>query len=102
MTRAIEHCLSGVDTRIDDAQRKFWSLSSRDIRLVTSRGLRDSKPVALEMSIRRADQEGAAHEVEALRRLQGQVASHLEMALHLYCSGDAVEVLEPETLKNAG
>lgn len=79
MKRAIEHCLSGSDTRIDGEQRKFWSLSSRNIRLVTNRGLRDSKPVALEMSIRRADQEGAAHEVEALRRPRDRLLAILKL-----------------------
>ena len=79
MKRAIEHCLSGSDTRIDGEQRKFWSLSSRDIRLVMSRGLRDSEPVALGMSTRRADQEGAAHEVEALRRPRDRLLAILKL-----------------------
>ena len=94
MTRALEHCFSGVETRIDDEQRKFWTLSSRDIRLVMSQGLRDSEMVALEMSIRRAEREGAAHEVEALKRLRDRLLAAMPKPHARRTESDAEAILE--------
>lgn len=73
MTRALDQCFSGVEILIDEQQRKFWSLSARDIRLVMSQGLRVSELVALEMSIRRAEREGAANDAEALKRVRDRL-----------------------------
>lgn len=94
MTRALEHCFSGVETRIDDEQRKFWTLSTRDIRLVMSQGLRDSELVALEMSIRRAEREGAAHEVEALKRLRDRLLAAMPKPHARRTESDAEAILE--------
>ncbi len=94
MTRALEHCFSGVETRMDEQQRKFWLLSSRDIRLVISQGLRDSELVALEMSIRRAEREDAVNEVEALKRLRDRLLAAMPKQHARRTETDAEAILE--------
>lgn len=94
MTRALGHCFSGVETRIDDEQRKFWTLSSRDIRLVMRQGLRHSELVALEMSIRRAEREGAAHEVKPLECLRDRLLAAMPKPHARRTKSDAEAILE--------
>jgi hypothetical protein len=59
MTRALEDQFPTVITHQDDERRKFWKLKGNDARLMLSQGIRDSELAALELSIRRAELEGA-------------------------------------------
>ena len=94
MTKALEECFPNVETRTDAARRKFWTLRGEDARLMLSRGIRDSELAALEMSIRRAEREGAAHEVTALASLRGRLLSVMPGPHARRAEADAEAVLE--------
>jgi predicted DNA-binding transcriptional regulator YafY len=94
MTRALEQAFVGVETRTDDQQRKYWALATRDIRLVAAQGLRDSELVALEMSIRRGEREGAKNEVEALRRVRDRLLAMMPKSHARRTESDAEAILE--------
>jgi predicted DNA-binding transcriptional regulator YafY len=94
MTRALEQSFVGIVTRTDDHQRKYWSLATRDIRLIMTQGLRDSELVALEMSIRRAEREGSANEVEALKRIRDRLLAAMPKSHARRTESDAEAILE--------
>lgn len=94
MTRALEQTFTGVVTRTDDHQRKYWLLGNRDSRLLAAQGLRDSELVAIEMSIRRAEREGAANEAEALRRVRDRLLAAMPKPHARRTESDAEAILE--------
>lgn len=94
MTRALEQSFTGVVTRIDDMQRKYWSLPTRDLRLMMAQGLRDSELVALEMSVRRAEREGASPDAEALRRIRDRLLAAMPKPHARRAESDAEAILE--------
>lgn len=94
MTRALEKTFMGVVTRTDDEQRKYWVLRQGDIRLLAAQGLRDHELVALEMSIRRAERDGATNEVEALRRIRDRLLAAMPKPHARRTESDAEAILE--------
>lgn len=94
MTRALEQTFTGVITRTDNEHRKYWALGARDIRLLAAQGLRDSELVALGMSIRRAERDGATNEVEALRRVRDRLLAAMPKPHARRTESDAEAILE--------
>lgn len=94
MTRALEQTFTGVVIRTDAEQRKYWVLGQRDIRLLAAQGLRDRELVALEMSIRRAERDGATNEVEALRRVRDRLLAAMPKSHARRTESDAEAILE--------
>lgn len=94
MTRALEQSFAGIETRTDEHQRKYWSLTTRDIRLIMAQGLRDSELVALEMGIRRGERDGAANEVEALKRVRDRLLGSMPKPHARRTESDAEAILE--------
>jgi predicted DNA-binding transcriptional regulator YafY len=94
MTRALEQTFTGVVTRTDDEQRKYWVLGQRDIRLLAAQGLRDSELVALEMSIRRAERDGATNEMAAIRRVRDRQLAAMPKPHARRTESDAEAILE--------
>jgi predicted DNA-binding transcriptional regulator YafY len=94
MTRALEQTFPGVVTRTDDEHRKYWTLQHRDLRLLAAQGLRDSDLVALEMSIRRAERDGAVNEVNALRRVRDRLLAAMPKPHARRTESDAEAIME--------
>lgn len=94
MTRALEDQFPTVITHQDDERRKFWKLKGNDARLMLSQGIRDSELAALELSIRRAELEGATPEVKALQTLRDRLLSVMPGPLARRAEADAEAVLE--------
>ena len=94
MTKALEDCFTNVQTRFDDQRRKYWSLRGTDARLMLSQGIRDSELTALEMGIRRAEKDGSATEVTALKSLRDRLLASLPASHARRAEADAEAVLE--------
>ncbi|ARE39236.1 Transcriptional regulator, DeoR family [Rhodovulum sp. P5] len=94
MTKALEDLFANVETRTDDQRRKYWKLRGDDARLMLSQGIRDSELAAIDMSIRRAEREGAAHEVKALTSLRDRLLSAMPGPHARRAEADAEAVLE--------
>lgn len=94
MTKALEDCFTNVQTRFDDQRRKYWSLRGTDARLMLSQGIRDSELTALEMGIRRAEKDGSANEVAALKSLRDRLLASMPASHARRAEADAEAVLE--------
>ena len=92
MSRALEVAFPMVQTRTDQARRKWWQLP--DSRLLHLQGIRDSELSALEMGIRRAEREGAATEVAALTSLRNRLLGTMPPTFARRAEVDAEAVLE--------
>src|SRR6188472_3036257 len=71
MVRALEDTFPGVEIRTDEDRRRRWKL--RDPGLARFQGVRDDELAALDMSIRRAEREGASPDVAALAALRDRL-----------------------------
>lgn len=94
MTRALERVFPSVVTRADDTQRKRWYLDRYDLRLLCAQGLPDTDLVALEMSVRRAEREGAAMEVRKLQEIRDKLSVPVPKPALLRAESDAEAILE--------
>ncbi len=94
MTKALEMLFPEVETRTDDARRKFWKVRGSDARLMLSQGIRDSELAAVEMAIRRAGRDGAANEVRALASLRDRLLASMPGPHARRAEADAEAVLE--------
>ncbi|MDT8854693.1 WYL domain-containing protein [Paracoccaceae bacterium Fryx2] len=94
MTKALEDCFPNVETHADDQRRKFWKLKASDARMMLAQGIRDSELAAVEMSIRRAEREGATNEVRALTSLRDRLLSSMPGPHARRAEADAEAVLE--------
>lgn len=94
MTRALEDQFPNVISRQDEDRRKFWKLKGSDARLMLSQGIRDSELAALELSIRRAQLEGATPDVRALQSLRDRLLAAMPGPLARRAEADAEAVLE--------
>lgn len=92
MTRALEDVFADVEINTDPDRRRRWKL--HDSRLLGLQGIRDSELAALEMSIRRADREGAAHEVRALASLRDRLLATMPRPHARRAEADAEAMLE--------
>jgi len=96
MTKALEAVFPHIETRTDDERRKYWKLAGDDLRLVASQGIRDAELAALEMSIRRAEREGATNEAESLRRLRDRLLALMPGPHKRRAEADAEALLEAQ------
>ncbi|MCF1708692.1 WYL domain-containing protein [Tabrizicola sp. J26] len=92
MTKALEDAFPGVEIRTDADRRRRWKL--RDTSLLRMQGIRDSELAALEMSIRRAEREGAIHEVRTLTSLRDRLLATMPSSHARRAEADAEAVLE--------
>jgi len=94
MTRALEDTFEQVEILVGADRRRHWRL--KDSRLVRLQGLRDSELVALDMGIRRAERDGAAHEVRALQALRDRLLAALPRPHARRAEAEAESVLEAQ------
>lgn len=94
MTRALEDCFPETTTLQDDQRRKYWTLRGADARLMRAQGIRDGELTALEMAIRRADQDGSDTEATALRSLRDRLLATMPRSHARRAETDAEALLE--------
>ncbi|TCP41362.1 helix-turn-helix transcriptional regulator [Rhodovulum marinum] len=94
MTKALETLFPNVETRQDEARRKFWKIRGSDAQLMLSQGIRDGELAALEMAIRRAARDGASNEVKALTSLRDRLLASMPGPHARRAEADAEAVLE--------
>ena len=92
MTRALEDTFDQVEVLVGEDRRRHWRL--RDSRLLRLQGLRDSELVALDMGIRRAERDGASHEVKALTTLRDRLLATMPPSHARRAEADAEAILE--------
>jgi predicted DNA-binding transcriptional regulator YafY len=94
MVRALENTFPSISIQTDSDRRRWWKL--RDASLIGKQGIYQRELVALEMSIRRAEREGAQSEVEALQSLRDRLLATLPSSHARRAEVDAEAVLEAQ------
>ena len=94
MVRAMQSIFPSVTFTTDSDRRRWWKL--RDTTMIGMQGIYDRELVALEMSIRRAEREGAQSEVEALQALRGRLMATLPSSHARRAEVDAEVMLEAQ------
>lgn len=94
MVRAMENTFPSVTFSTDSDRRRWWKL--RDTTMLGKQGIYDRELVALEMSIRRAEREGAQSEVDALQALRDRLVATLPSSHARRAEVDAEAVLEAQ------
>ena len=94
MVRAMQNIFPSVTFTTDNDRRRWWKL--RDTTMIGMQGIYDRELVALEMSIRRAEREGAQSEVEALQALRGRLMATLPSSHARRAEVDAEVMLEAQ------
>lgn len=94
MTKALEETFPNCTTRTDDERRKYWKINFNEARLMLAQGLRDSELAALEISIVRAERDGASNEVRSLRGLRDRLLANMPGSHARRAEADAEAVLE--------
>ena len=94
MVRALENTFPSISIQTDSDRRRWWKL--RDASLIGKQGIYQRELVALEMSIRRAEREGAQSEVEALKALRDRLMATLPSSHARRAEVDAEAVLEAQ------
>jgi predicted DNA-binding transcriptional regulator YafY len=94
MARALEDTFPGVEIRTDEQRRRRWKL--RDAGLARFQGIRDDELAALEMSIRRAEREGASTDVAALSALRDRLLACMPGPHARRAEADAEALLEAQ------
>ena len=94
MVRALEDTFPAVEIRTDEDRRRRWKL--RDPGLARFQGLRDDELAALDMSIRRAEREGASPDVAALAALRDRLLACMSGPHARRAEADAEAVLEAQ------
>ncbi len=94
MVRAMENTFPSVTFSTDNDRRRWWKL--RDTTMLGKQGIYDRELVALEMSIRRAEREGAQSEVDALHTLRDRLVATLPSSHARRAEVDAEAVLEAQ------
>lgn len=96
MTKMLEEVFPHCETHADDDRRKYWKLPANDLKLVVSQGIRDSELVAVEMSIRRAERDGAADEARSLGSLRDRLLAAMPKPHARRAEADAEALLEAQ------
>ena len=94
MVRALENTFPSISIQTDSDRRRWWKL--RDASLIGKQGIYQRELVAIEMSIRRAEREGAQSEVEALQALRDRLMATLPSSHARRAEVDAEAVLEAQ------
>jgi hypothetical protein len=94
MTKALEDVFQNVEVNIDEDRRRRWKLRDSSLLRLRGVGLGDSELAALEMGIKRAEREGATHDVKALISLRDRLLAHMPGPHARRAEADAEAVLE--------
>jgi predicted DNA-binding transcriptional regulator YafY len=92
MVYALKEVFPSISHQTDSERRRYWKL--RDTAMIGTQGIYDRELVALEMSIRRADREGAHPEAEALCALRDRLLATLPSTHARRAEVDAETILE--------
>lgn len=94
MTKALEETFPNCTTKTDEDRRKFWKLNQQDARLMLAQGVRESELSALDLSIRRAERDGAANDASALTTLRDRLLAAMPPTHARRVEADAEAMLE--------
>jgi len=92
MVSALKDAFPSLDHEVDSDRRRWWKLL--DTTMIGMQGVYDRELVALEMSIRRAEREGAHMDVEALSALRDRLMATLPSPHARRAEADAEAILE--------
>lgn len=92
MIYALKEVFPSISHQTDSERRRWWKL--RDTTMIGMQGIYDRELVALEMSIRRAEREGALMDAEALQALRDRLMATLPSSHARRAEVDAEAVLE--------
>lgn len=94
MARALEDTFPAVEIRTDPDRRRRWKL--RDPGLARFQGIRDDELAALDMSIRRAEREGATPDAAALAALRDRLLAVMPGPHARRAEADAEALMEAQ------
>ena len=94
MIRGLEEAFPSVEFSTDQDRRRWWKLN--DARVLGMVGIRDSELAALDMSIRRAEREGAAKDVATLISLRDRLLATMPASHARRAEVDAEAMLEAQ------
>ena len=94
MIRGPEAAFPSVEFSTDQDRRRWWKLN--DTRILRMQGIRDSELAALDMSIRRAQREGAAKDVSTLISLRDRLLATMRSSQARRAEVDAGAMLEAQ------
>ena len=94
MIRSLEEAFPSVEYSTDQDRRRWWKLN--DTRVLGMIGIRDSEVAALEMSIRRAQREGATGDVSTLISLRDRLLATIPSSHARRAEVDAEAMLEAQ------
>ena len=92
MIRGPEEAFPSVEFSTDQDRRRWWKLN--DTRVLGMLGVRDSELAALDMSIRRAQREGATKDVSTLISLRNRLLATMPSSHARRAEVDAGAMLE--------
>lgn len=94
MIRGLEEAFPSVEFSTDQDRRRWWKLN--DSRVLGMVGIRDSELAALDMSIRRAQREGATHDASTLISLRDRLLATMPSSHARRAEVDAEVMLEAQ------
>jgi len=94
MIRGLEAAFPSVEFSTDHDRRRWWKLD--DTKFLRMQGIRDSELAALDMSIRRAQREGATKDVSALISLRDRLLATMPSSHARRAEVDAGAMLEAQ------
>ncbi len=94
MIRGLEAAFPSIEFSTDQDRRRWWKLD--DAKFLRMQGIRDSELAALDMSIRRAQREGATNDVAALISLRDRLLAAMPTSHARRAEVDAGAMLEAQ------
>ncbi len=94
MIRGLEAAFPSIEFSTDQDRRRWWKLD--DAKFLRMQGIRDSELAALDMSIRRAQREGASNDVTALISLRDRLLAAMPTSHARRAEVDAGAMLEAQ------
>lgn len=94
MIRGLEAAFPSIEFSTDQDRRRWWKLD--DTKFLRMQGIRDSELTALDMSIRRAQREGATNDVSALISLRDRLLAAMPTSHARRAEVDAGAMLEAQ------
>lgn len=94
MIRGLEAAFPSVEFSTDQDRRRWWKLN--DTRFLRMQGIRDNELAAIDMSIRRAQREGATSDVSALISLRDRLLAAMTTSQARRAEVDAGAMLEAQ------
>jgi predicted DNA-binding transcriptional regulator YafY len=94
MIRGLEAAFPSIEFSTDQDRRRWWKLD--DTKFLRMQGIRDSELAALDMSIRRAQREGATNDVAALISLRDRLLAAMPTSHARRAEVDAGAMLEAQ------